>query len=409
MALFGLWGDKSIKLTDTGFWKSFFGSSNYANQAVTPESVLKLDAVWSCAKLLSETVGTLPCVVYDAKSLEPAKDSPLYEILHDLPNKDTTSVEFWEGIVLALLFYGNAFAEKKFVGARLVALNILHPGCVKIKRSGTDNSREYYYTENGKERKISEKNIFHVKAFGYGGDWGLSPIEYATNTLGNAMASEEAAGRMFANGLSASGILKSDQILKKEQRDQLAENMKAYASSNNSGKIVVLEAGLEYQQLTIKPNDAQMLETRRFSVEQVCRIFGVPPVMVGHTDKTTSWGSGVEQIILQFQKTGLKPILRRIEAAIWRDILTPVERKKYKVKFSMDGLLRGDSKTRSEFLSAMVNNGIYTRNEAREYEDMPKMVGADELTAQTALAPLNKLGVVATGGASPASAPQGNN
>jgi HK97 family phage portal protein len=351
----------------------------------------------------------LPCIVYDSETLKPAKDSPLYELLHDLPNADSTSVEFWEGMTLALLFYGNAFAEKKYIGTKLIALNILHPSCIKIKRSTKDNSREYYYTENGKERKITEKNIFHIKAFGYGGDWGLSPLEYATNTIGNAMASEEAAGRMFANGLSASGILKSDQILKQPQRDQLAENMKAYTSSNNAGKLVILEAGFDYQQLTIKPNDAQMLETRRFSVEQICRIFGVPPVMVGHTDKTTSWGSGVEQIILQFQKTGLKPLLRRIEAAIWRDILTPNERKKYKVKFSMDGLLRGDSKTRSEFLSAMVNNGIYTRNEAREYEDMPRIDGADDLTAQTALAPLDKLGVVATSAAARGSAPQGNN
>jgi len=231
--------------------------------------------------------------------------------------------------------------------------------------------------------------MFHVRGMGFGGDYGLSPLAFGRQTFSSAIAAEETAGKMFANGMQVSGVLTSDQVLKPEQRKQLGETLQQFAGSDRAGKVAVLEAGLKYQQLSINPQDAQMLETRRFSVEQICRWFGVPPVMIGHAAAgVTTWGSGVEQIILQFTKTSLRPLLRRIEAAIRRDLMTPEDRTKIKVEFNMEGLLRGDSKTRAEFLSQMVDHGLYTPNEGRAYENKEPLAGGDDLLVNSTMFPL---------------------
>ncbi len=198
---------------------------------------------------------------------------------------------------------------------------------------------------------------------------------------------------MFKNGMMASVVLSSEQVLKPDQRKQIAESLQAFAGADKAGGIAVLEAGLTPSQITINPKDAQMLETRQYSVEQICRIFGVPPVMIGHAaNGTTTWGSGIEQLILQFTKTCLTPMLRSIESAIYRDLLDAKTRKTTVVKFNMEGLLRGDSQARAEFLQKMVQNGIYTPNEARAYENKPKMDGGDELIVNGTMQPLSMVG-----------------
>ncbi|ORE90641.1 phage portal protein, HK97 family [Stappia sp. 22II-S9-Z10] len=392
------WIGRTIRLTDGGFWRGFFGLGTHSGETVTAEKALQLDAVWACVKLKSEAVGTLPCMVYDADGLTPAKDHPLYELLHDEPNADMTAVEFWECLELTLMLYGNFFAEKKTNAGRLVALYPLHPECVRVERTASTNERVYRVMEEGKTRTLTERQVFHVRGLTPpGSDVGMAPVTFARQTFGNAIAAEKTAGKMFANGMQAAGVLSSDQVLKKEQRGQLAEIMGQYAGSDRAGKLMILEAGLKYQQLSLNPEDAQMLETRLFGVEQICRWFGVPPVMVGHAaNGTTTWGSGVEQLILQFVKTGLRPDLKRIEAAIRRDLLTPEERRSLKVEFNMEGLLRGDSAARSAFYSTMVQNGILDRNEVRALENRPSRPEAGQLTAQTNLAPLDQLGAAAS-------------
>lgn len=387
------WLGRTVRLTDGGFWKGFFGLGTNSGETVTVDKALQLDAVWGCIKLKAETVGTLPCMVYQQDGFTVAADHPLYELLHHQPNADDTAVEFWEGVEISLMLDGNFFAEKKMNGGRLVALVPMKPGATKVDRTNR-NERVYRVTEDGKTRTLTEAQVFHVRGMTMPGfDEGMSPVSYARQTLGNAMAAEKTAGRMFANGMQSAGVLSSDQTLKKEQRTQLSQIMQQYAGSDRAGKLMILEAGLKYQQLSLNPEDAQMLQTRQFSVEQVCRWFGVPPIMIGHASQgQTMWGSGVEQLILQFTKTGLRPDLKRIEAAIRRDLLSVEDRKKLKVEFNMEGLLRGDSAARASFYSTMVQNGIYTRNEARRLENRPQMPGADDLTAQTNLAPLDRLG-----------------
>lgn len=396
MGFFDRWAGRPIKLTDGAFWRGFFGLGTTSGETVNYDSALALDAVWACVNLIANSVKTLPCLVYGADGVTVAKGTDLYDLLHDMPNMDDTAPDFWSMVAICLCLDGNFFAEKKMIGDRLVALNPLHPLCVDVCRN-TRNERYYEFTEDGKKRKISEKNMFHVRGSILPGcDRGLSPIGVVRNTLGNAMAAEKTAGKMFAGGMQAAGILSSDQVLKDPQRKQIGDMLQQYAGSERAGKIVVLEAGLKYQQLTVNPQDAQMLETRQFSVEQICRIFGVPPVMIGHASNgTTTWGSGIEQLILQFTKTCLTPMLRSIEAAARRDLMSPAERKTTSVKFSLEGLLRGDSTARAEFLSKMVTNGIYTVDEARSYEDKAKIEGGNQSIVNGTMQPLARIGEAA--------------
>ncbi|OAM77708.1 phage portal protein [Devosia elaeis] len=394
MGFFDRWVGRPIKLTDGAFWRGFFGLGTDSGEVVTYDKAMALDAVWACVNLIANSVKTLPCVVYDKDGVTRATDDDLYDLLHDAPNIDDTAADFWGMVALCLCLDGNFFAEKKMNGGKLVALNPIHPLKVDVQRNSR-NERVYEVTEDGKKRKISEDRMFHVRgAVLPGCDRGLSPIGYVANTIGNARAAEKAAGKWFSGGMSASGFLKSDQVLKPEQRKQIGDMLQQYAGSDRAGKVMVLEAGLEYHQLTVNPKDAQMIETRQFSVEQICRIFGVPPVMIGHAaNGTTTWGSGIEQLILQFIKTCLAPMLRSIEASIRRDLMDASTRKRLTVKFSLEGLLRGDSAARAEFLSKMVSNGIYTENEARAYEDKEPKPGGDHLLVNGTMQRADQIGV----------------
>jgi len=210
---------------------------------------------------------------------------------------------------------------------------------------------------------------------------------------GTALAAEKSAGKLFSNGMQISGLLKSPTILTPENRVQMREMLKLYQNSDNAWKVMVLEAGLDFQALTLNPEDAQMLETRRFAVEDICRWFGVPPIVIGHAgDGQTMWGTGVEAILLAWMNLGLNPILRRIEARIRKDLIEPVSRIKRYAEFNREGILQMDSKAKAEFLTKLVSNGIMSRNEAREKLNMARREGADDLTAQTAMAPLTDLG-----------------
>lgn len=401
MAWWNNWIGKPIDLNSSSepFWRGFFGASTTSGEVVTVEKALGLDAFWACASLIQDAIGTLPCVLYDADGIKPAKNEGLYSLLHDLPNIDDTASEFWSMVALCLCTDGNFFAEKVYVGTKLTALNPLHPCAVEIKRDDRNN-RYYEYNETygiGKKtgiRRISEKNMFHVRGKRMPEcDRGISPVGILRNVLGSAMAGEKAGAKVYKGGLISTTLLSSDQVLKKEQREQLAASLKGVVGAENAGGVAVLEAGLTPHTISVKPVDAQMLESRQYSVEQVCRIFGVPPVMIGHAaNGTTTWGSGIEQLILQFSKTCLRPMLQRIEDAIYRDILTLEQRKKFTVKFSMDAFLEGDSVARANFLSKMSDSGIYTKNEARGYENKPPMPGGDNLIVNGTMTRLDKLG-----------------
>ena len=266
--------------------------------------------------------------------------------------------------------------------------DVRRPGRVHVLQDG---SVVYRYAIGGNVAVLSSDNVLHIKDIG-NGTIGLDRLDHMRATTSEAANSQTAASSLFANGGKPSGILMIDRVLKPEQREAIRKNFGQMAEGSTS-RLVVLEADMKYQQVNLTPEDQQLLETRRFSVEELCRWFGVPPVLVGHSN-VTAWGSGIEQLIDGFYKFTVRPALVRIEQAVTKRVLTPAQRARYTVEFSFDALLRASLKDRMEIYAKGAQNGIVTRNECRQLENLPPIDGGDQLTAQTNLAPLHMLGQV---------------
>lgn len=392
---------QALSLTDakaSRIWNRVLGSGGEtdAGETITVDVALQLATVWACVRLIAETVATLPLVLYQSEGdeREPARDHPLFDLLARSPNGDHTAVEFWEGLTFSMLLWGNAYAEKMRIGGRVVALTPLRADMMKVERDA-NGALVYRFSDlAGHRRELSESDVLHVRAFGNGGDVGLSPITYGRQTFGAARATDKAAAKTFANGVRPSGVLTMATGLRPEQRQDVRDNIIApFAGVMNAGGVFLLEHGMAFSPVTMKPEDAQMLETRAFHVEEICRWFGVPPILVGHAAAgQTMWGSGVEQIMLGWLVLGLRNILKRIEQSVGRSLILPHERGALYPEFNIEGLLRADSKTRAELLAAQVQNGILNRNEARKLENRPPYDGGEVFTAQTNLAPVATLG-----------------
>lgn len=389
------WLGVPISLTDGSFWAAWNGTQSTSGQTVSETSALQLSAVWACVRLISETIATLPLSMYEKTSAgkRVASQHPLQMVIHDQPNTDSTASVFWESMIAAMLLRGNGRAEKLMAGDRLVGLQFLDPKRLTPSRRG-DGTKEWRYTEkNGKQRVIPNTRIWKIPGFSLDGDDGVSVIQYGANVFGAAQGADTAAAKTWENGLLQTVYYKMERVLKPEQRAEFRENLKEITGAINAGKSPLLEGGMSADTIGINPNDAQLLESRGFSVEEICRWFRVPPFMVGHSEKSTSWGSGIEQQMIGFLTFTLAPWLRRIEQAISKDLLTPAERLRYYPKFAVEGLLRADSSGRSAFYTAMVNNGILTRDEVRELEDREPMGGnAAVLTVQSAMTSLDSIG-----------------
>lgn len=380
------------------------------NRDCGPDAAMQIATVWACIRLVAETISTLPMLVYRQQEdggRVVAKDHPLYELLHDSPHFDFTAVEFWEGVAASLCVAGNAYAEKKYMSPRtaanpyprIVALEPLSANAVEVYRT-EGGARRYRYHRPGKRpREIAEEDMFHVRGFGNGGDEGLSPISYARNTLNSARATAKSATKLYDGNMRHQGVLKMAQGLTPEQRVQARENILNPIVNGGSG---ILEHGMEFQNLTMSAQDAQMLETMSFQIEEICRWFRVPPFMVGHTQKSTSWGTGLEQQNIGFLIYSLRPYLSRIEQSIRRSLMNPMERKSLTAEFKVEGLLRGDSAARMTTYATGVQNGIYSRNEVRSWENLPPKDGADELTVQSQNVPVGQQAAPVTPPALPA-------
>lgn len=394
----GLFGRRNVKLSGRDdaatLAASLAAGHGGAGKSVTPDTALSLSTAWACVRLLSETIGTLPLGVYarQGEDKAPVRDHALYEMLHDSPNADQTAAEFWEGMVACLGLWGNGYAEKGFMGSRLVSLTPLRPDLMRVYRDESGR-RKYRYSDPKGQRVLDEDAVFHLRGFGVGGDTGLSPISYARQTMGTALAADEVAAKFFGSGLQLSGFIDSGQPkLRPDQREDIAKLFERFMGSSNAGKLMVLEAGMKYLPLGMNPEDAQLLATRAFHVEEICRWFRVPPFMVGHTEKTTSWGTGLEQQMIGFLTFSLRPYLTRIEQAVKKQLIAPAERKTLSVEFNLEGLLRADSQGRAALYSTFAQNGISSRNEIRARENLARREGGDSLTVQSNLLPLDQLG-----------------
>jgi len=385
------WLGVPIGLKDGSFWKEWFGQTS-SGKVVTVDKAIQLSAVWACVRLVSETVSTLPLRLYERRadgSRQAAVDHPVYRVLCVSPNAEMTPARFRLMLVVSVLLRGNAFIEIKRVGGRIVALIPLLPQNMVVKRLDTGRL-QYTYTENGLQREIAEKDLMHIRGFGLDGVCGMSPVHTGREVLGSAMSADEAANKVFAQGLQISGILSTDAKLSDVQRADLERSMQRFAGSKNAGKVMVAEHGLKYQGITMNPEAAQMLETRNFGVEEICRWFGVPPFMVGHMDKQSSWASSVEGMNLQWLTNGLRPLLENIEQEIGRCLLG--NDNQYFAEHSVEGLLRADSAGRAQFYTTGLQNGWMSRNEVRRLENLPPIPGGDVYTVQSNLLPIDQLG-----------------
>lgn len=381
----------ALSLTDPTGWGI---EKTFSGEAVTATSALSLSAVWGCTNLIAGTIASLPFGVYkdDGAQKVPVKAHPLYRLLHDSPNYDQTALDFWEFISASLELWGNAYARIVRDGqGRVASLVPISPSTVTARREPSGQIK-YTWTDDGKHREALDAEVFHVRGFGGNPLGGMSTLQFGRQAFGTARAVDRTAGSVFSNGLRLSGVLTFTEWLKPEQRE-IAETrlVEKFAGAENAGRPMVLEGGTKWQQLTINPEDAQMIETRRFSVEEICRFFGVPPHMVGHTEKSTSWGSGLEQQTLAFQKFTLRRRLKRIEQAVEKQLLTPSERARgYTVEFNLEGLLRGDSAGRSSFYQTMTQIGAMTINEVRSKENLPPVEGGDVVRMQMQNVPITE-------------------
>ncbi|MGC0786746.1 phage portal protein [Pantoea agglomerans] len=384
------WLGVPISLTTGTFWEEWWGKSS-SGKTVSADKAMRLSAVWACTRLLSESVSTLPLKIYQRQpdgSRVLALDNPVYQVLCRRPNLEMTPSRFMLSVVASVCLRGNAFIEKKMIGKKLVALVPLLPQNMVVKR--LDNgSLQYTYTEVKTKREIPVQNIMHIRGFGLDGVCGMMPMMTGRDVIGAAMSVEESAAKIFENGLQSSGFLSSDVAMDDKQRERLRGYLERFIGSKNAGKVMVLEAGMKYQGVTINPEAAQMLESRSFSIEEICRWFRVPPFMVGHTTKQSSWASSVEGMNLLFLTNTLRPLLVNIEQEISRCLLDGSD--DVFAEFSVEGLLRADTAGRAAYYTTALQNGWMSRNDVRRLENLPPIEGGDIYTVQLNLTPLDQL------------------
>lgn len=388
------WVGQTFKLTDPNPWRDFLGQQSYAGKFVGEDSAMRLAVVWGCVRLLSETVGSLPLSIFESDKSGNSKnvpDDPLSLLLHDRPNAEMTSVEFREAMMVNLCLLGNAYAMIDRAAGVVRTLTPIPTALVTPRRQ--ENGRTVYdIKDRGKVETLPSEKVFHLKGFGSDGLTGYSPIAYARNAMGLSMATEEYGSKFFAGGARPKGVLKLPTWLKQEVREKTKADLRNLQNQIEGGDgTLLLEGGMEYQPISIPPEEAQFLETRKFQLNEICRIFRVPPHMVADLDKATF--SNIESQGLEFEKYTLRPYLTRWEQAI-KQKLIPVEKRRIQfARFNLDGLLRADSAARAAFYSVMLQNGVYDSNEVRGLENRNSRPGADELRVQVNMTPLDKLGV----------------
>lgn len=385
---------RTLDIKNPSGWNG--GDARPAGEEVTPSSVLGLSAAWACVNLIAGTIATLPLMVYRTKkdgSREVAKDHPLYRILHDNPNTDQTAVDYLEFVQSSLEFWGNSYSRIVRSGEKPVSLLPIRPDIMSVDRDDRGRVR-YRWSEDGQYFERFDDTVLHIRGFGGGPLGGLSTLSFARDTFGLAMATDRAARETFRNGMRPAGQFVFKEFLTPAQREQLDERLtNKYLGAINAGRPYIAEGGAEYKPISINPDDAQMLETRGFSVDEVCRFFGVPPFMIGHTEKSTSWGTGLAEQVLGFQKFNLRRRLKRIEQSMEKRLLTPADRAAgVVIEFNLEGLLRGDSAARAAYYGAGLKDGWLNINQVCAWENLPPVEGGDVNRVQMQNVPLTEAG-----------------
>lgn len=396
----------NIENRTAGSSYAFYLGGSSAGKMVNERSAMQMTAVYSCVRILAEAVAGLPLHFYkyaENGSKEKAIDTTLYHLLHDEPNPEMSSFVFRETLMTHLLLWGNAYAQIIRNGkGEVIALYPLMPNKMQVDRD--ENGVIYYiYQRSSDEAKTMEgstvylkkEDILHIPGLGFDGLVGYSPIAMAKNAIGLSIATEEYGAKFFANGAAPSGVLEHPGTIKDPAR--LRENWNStFGGSSNSGKVAVLEEGMKYTPISISPEQAQFLETRKFQINEIARIFRVPPHMVGDLEKSSF--SNIEQQSLEFVKYTLDPWLIRWEQSLNRSLLKDGEKNKYFFKFNVEGLLRGDYASRMQGYATARQNGWMSTNDIRELENLdkiPKEQGGDLYLINGNMLPLGDAGAYA--------------
>jgi HK97 family phage portal protein len=355
------------------------GGRTNAGEYVNANTAMTCAAAYSCARIIADSIAQLPCILYrrTERGKERANDIPLYSLLHDAPNEFQTAFEYWNQIVWHILFRGNAYSFKNYVGESVVELNPIHPDNVTPKQN-SDLSIEY--TIHGYPRPLTQKEIIHYRGLTLNGITGMSVIEYAKESIGLAMAAEKHGSTFFGNGATVDGVLSTDASLTKEQTEIYRESWRqVHGGGNNAHKTAVLGGGLKYQPIALSQKDSQFIESRAFQTREIAAMFGVPSYMLNDLEQAQGW-STLEMRNSDFLIRGLMPHIRRFEQTIWRDLLDPAQKKQIFAEFLIEGYLRADSEKRAGYYRIMREIGVYSANEIREMENRNKRedAGGDE-------------------------------
>lgn len=378
------------KLTDEdAVTRLLGGGGTVAGIPVTQDTALQISTVWSCVRVLSETIGALPWAIYEKDRTGNAVkvDHPLAEILMGSPNADMTPQELREAKVVNLAMRGNA-ASIIDRGARGRVISVYPVPWSRVQpRRTPEGEIVYNVNDRGKWETLPAEKVWHLKGFGGDGLLGLSPLSYARQAMGLALATETFGAQFFRNGAVTTGIVKTNSWLKDEQRvraQQILDEM--WRGIANAGKVQLLEGGMDFETVTMPLEDAQFLATRKFQVNEICRIYRVPPHLVADLDRATF--SNIEQMSQDFLQFTLMPYFKRFEETFSKRLLGPGERGRFFLRFNAEGLLRADSAARASLYSVLLQNGVYSRNEARALENMPRSdaPGMDDHTVQSNMA-----------------------
>ena len=383
MGLFSNWfqsRDKPQNRT-AGSAYLFLNGTSSSGKPVNERSAMQMTAVYSCVRILSEALAGLPLHLYRYREdggKEKATDHPLYHLLHNEPNPEMSSFVFRETLMTHLLLWGNAYAQIIRNGkGEVIALYPLMPNRMTVDR---DKNGQLYYkyhttsddapTMDGTTVTLPPSQVLHIPGLGFDGVVGYSPIAMAKNAIGMAIACEEYGAKFFANGAAPGGVLEHPGTIKDPQR--VRESWQStFGGSGNANKIAVLEEGMKYTPISISPEQAQFLETRKFQINEIARIFRVPPHMVGDLEKSSF--SNIEQQSLEFVKYTLDPWVIRWEQTLFRALFSDKEKKEYFFKFNLEGLLRGDYATRMTGYATARQNGWMSANDIRELENLDRI------------------------------------
>ena len=369
----------------TGSAYHFFMGNSTSGKTVTERSAMQMTAVYSCVRILAEAIAGLPLQLYrytDTGDKEKAIEHPLYLLLHDEPNPEMTSFIFRETLMTHLLLWGNAYAQIIRNGKNeVLSLYPLMPNRMTVDRD--EHGRLYYsyqmQTDDGADMKqgtvvLSPQDVLHIPGLGFDGLVGYSPIAMAKNAIGLAIATEEYGSKFFANGATPGAVLEHPGLIKDPEKVRESWNA-AFRGSGNANKVAVLEEGMKYTPISIAPEQAQFLETRKFQIDEIARIFRVPPHMIGDLEKSSF--NNIEQQSLEFVKYTLDPWVCRWEQAMNRSLLNEKEKSGYFIKFNVDGLLRGDYQSRMNGYAVGRQNGWLSANDIRELENMDQIPDED--------------------------------